>query len=315
MSGKAAVAAMMLAGGAYLYWQRRDERRLGRRAVAKGKPLDQPPPLGSTDPVIFTAADRLTDIQAQYAPQQSGGTDMKFNFGPILSWGLGQLGDLFGGSRNKSGPGAPPSSWPTTIWENYDTTARSGAQAGEYAASVGGTATVRGSGIVGALQSLIGQAEAPQGYNQVYGGARLQPPRPITTMTVGEVQDYQTRMVADGSPSSAVGRYQVIRGTLQDMVNRGAVSPDDLFDADTQDRISVALMDRRGLRDYWAGRISAETFGQRLAQEWAGLPAMKRDRKGRRAQGQSYYAGDGLNAATVSRSRVLGALGAGGELV
>ena len=116
-----------------------------------------------------------------------------------------------------------------------------------------------------------------------------------------------------GSPSSAAGRYQVIGPTLQGLIDKGVVSPNDTFDAATQDKISVALMERRGLRDYEAGRISATTFGQRLSQEWAGLPAFTRDRKGRKAQGQSYYAGDGLNAATTTKERVMRALtGSGG---
>lgn len=302
---------MAIAAGAYLYWQSRNEGQ--GQAVGGGQGIEAPAPLGSAsewvDQASFTASDRLTDIQAQYAPQQSGGSDMKFNFAPILSWAGKALGGLFNNDPKDGGwSGSSSPTRPSTNWNND---AQSGADAGLGGASAGGSA--RNNGTISALQQVIGEAEAPQGYNQVYGGSRIQPPRPITTMTVGEVRDWQNRSVNAGSPSSAAGRYQVIGPTLQGLIDQGVVSPNDTFDAATQDKISVALMERRGLRDYEAGRISATTFGQRLSQEWAGLPAFTRDRKGRKAQGQSYYAGDGLNAATTTKDRVMRALtGSGG---
>lgn len=231
---------------------------------------------------------------------------MKFNFGPLLQWGIGQLSGLFGQSGNGQGPGRPPSGGGSGGGTSYG-----GATATEDGATAGGPSP-HGSHIT-ALQRVIGDAEAPEGYNQVYGGSRLQPPRPITTMTVAEVREWQNRSVNAGSPSSAAGRYQIIGPTLQSLIDEGAVSPSDTFDSATQDRLSVALMERRGLRDFEAGRLSPTQFAQRLSQEWAGLPAFTRDRRGRSATGQSYYAGDGLNAATTTQDRVMRALtGSGG---
>lgn len=164
------------------------------------------------------------------------------------------------------------------------------------------------SGGINGLLGLIGGIEAPQGYNQVYGGSKISPPRPLTSMTVGEVLDWQDQSVRAGSASSAAGRYQFIRGTLRGLVRQGAVSTSDRFDETTQDRLAVQLMKGRGLEDYQSGRISAEKFGQNLSQEWASLPVVFNDKRGRPANGQSYYSGDGLNKSLVDLNSVLSAI-------
>ena len=62
------------------------------------------------------------------------------------------------------------------------------------------------------------------------------PAKPITTMTVSEVLNWQQEAVAKtkqvyGSGYSAAGRYQVIRKTLQSL----GVNGNTLFDKETQD--------------------------------------------------------------------------------
>ncbi|MCG7626486.1 hypothetical protein MHM88_01610 [Epibacterium sp. MM17-32] len=158
---------------------------------------------------------------------------------------------------------------------------------------------------LGGLLDLIGSVEAPKGYDQVYGGTKLAPPKPITSMTVAEVLDWQDRSVAAGSASSAAGKYQVIRGTLRDEVRNGTVSMNDRFTPAVQDKIAVSRMNYRGLGAYQAGLIDETEFGQRLSMEWASLPALTTDRKGRTAKGQSYYAGDGLNKSHVAPKTIL----------
>lgn len=159
---------------------------------------------------------------------------------------------------------------------------------------------------VSQLLDLIGSVEAPKGYDQVWGGIRSadKPPRPITTMTVGEVLDWQDS-IDSKYMSEAAGRYQIMEDTLRDQVNSGAVSANQRFDAATQDQIAVSLMNRRGLASYQAGLIGAEDFAQNLSQEWASLPAIKTDKAGRVATGQSYYAGDGLNKSHVQQKTIM----------
>lgn len=62
-------------------------------------------------------------------------------------------------------------------------------------------------------------------------------------------------------------------------------------------------MNRRGLGSYKSGKMSAEAFANNLAKEWAGLPVVSGPKKGR-----SYYAGDGLNGATVSVAEFMAAV-------
>lgn len=205
------------------------------------------------------------------------------DFTPLLQWGFDMIGNM-GSTNTKTG------SNPLKRLFGGETAAN----------SAGNRASRPRQGLEAALLGLIGSLEAPQGYDQVYGGSRLPPPRPITQMTVGEVLAWQDRSVAAGSRSSAAGRYQIIRKTLRALVRAGVVSTNERFDRATQDRLGLALMKKRGLNDYQSGRISAERFGNNLAKEWASLPVLTGSKRGR-----SYYAGDGLNHALTRPETVL----------
>ena len=161
-----------------------------------------------------------------------------------------------------------------------------------------------GGGGISSLLNIIGQAEAPQGYNQYYSGIRSSdgPPRPLTSMTVNEVLAWQDS-IDPKYPSEAAGRYQVMEDTLRGLVRQGKVSGGMRFDQAGQDRIARILAEGRGLNDYQSGRISAEMFANNLAREWAGLPVATGSKAGR-----SYYDGDGLNSATVGVNQVLAAI-------
>jgi hypothetical protein len=63
----------------------------------------------------------------------------------------------------------------------------------------------------------------------------------------------------------------------------------------------MQLLKRRGWDAFRAGKLSKRQFAFRLSQEWASLPNPK--------TGRSYYAGDGLNASSVSAAKVYQALG------
>lgn len=114
---------------------------------------------------------------------------------------------------------------------------------------------------------LIGSVEAPQGYNQVYSGVQVMPPAPITTMTVREVLAWQ-REASRTAVSSAAGRYQVIRATLEGQVTRGVVSLDDRFDERTQDRIGRSLLAETGYRS----GSTDPAVANRISGVWAALP-------------------------------------------
>ena len=149
------------------------------------------------------------------------------------------------------------------------------------------------------MLDFIGSLEAPGGYDTVYYGVRVEPPRPITTMSISEVLDWQRRAVRGGSVSSAAGRYQIIRPTLARLVDTGVVSPHETFDMATQDRLGRHLLRETGYR---AGDTSAAT-ANRIAGVWAALP-----RIGGPGEGSSVYEGIAGNHALVRAQTYQGVL-------
>lgn len=145
-----------------------------------------------------------------------------------------------------------------------------------------------------ALLDLIGGAEAPQGYDTVFHGSRVQPPQPVTSLTLDQVLEWQKASVAAGSESSAVGRYQFIGDTLEGLKRNLGLSGDERFSAALQDRLALELLREAGL-DQFKVDGDIERFGNSIAQIWAGLPQLTGDNAG-----LSVYEGDGLNSATIS---------------
>jgi muramidase (phage lysozyme) len=147
-----------------------------------------------------------------------------------------------------------------------------------------------------ALLDLIGRVESRSNYNVLVGG-RAEPQ--LTNMTVAEVLEYQQGMRSRGHESTAVGKYQIIRSTLGDLVKTGAVSLDEQFSPATQDRLAIALLNRRGYQRYLQGALTVHEFADSVAMEWASFPM---------PNGRSFYAGVGSNKALVDRSTVVSTL-------
>jgi len=151
--------------------------------------------------------------------------------------------------------------------------------------------------VVSKLLDLIGRAESAGGnYNILSGGRNLSE---LTGMTVANVLKFQQKMLSEGYPSTAVGKYQIIQKKLQELVDSGVVKLDDVFDSTTQDRLAHILLQQRGLSEYSSGRLSLEEFAKNLAQEWAGLPM---------PNGQSYYQGVGNNKSNIPYQDLVNAL-------
>lgn len=152
------------------------------------------------------------------------------------------------------------------------------------------------------LLDTIAAGESKGNYNAYFGHPANTSVR-FTEMPISDVLKWQEKYVQEGSPSSAVGRYQIIRPTLKGLIRELHVDPDTPFNAIVQDRLAIALLERRGSIEYVKGEISREQFAANLSREWAALP---------KAVGpnpdESYYAGDGINAARVSIDAVYHAL-------
>lgn len=149
------------------------------------------------------------------------------------------------------------------------------------------------------LLNLIGQAESNDNYN-AYFGSPANTTTDFTAMPIRDVLAWQAEYVRQGSPSSAVGRYQIINTTLEGLVRELKLDPNEKFDQSMQDRLAVALLERRGASAYLNDEISSEEFAANLAKEWAALPKVLGDNAE-----DSYYASDGLNRSRVKVGEVL----------
>lgn len=159
------------------------------------------------------------------------------------------------------------------------------------------------------LLDFIAKPESNGNYNAVWGGisSRHRPPKPLTSMTIQQVLDWQDS-IDPFYGSEAAGRYQFMEDTLRGLYRSVGCGSSDIFDEGTQDRLAIGLLKRRGLDQYMAGRITADKFCNSLAMEWASLPVVTDviRRSGSRTwtvkAGSSYYSGDGLNTHGVSVS-------------
>lgn len=154
----------------------------------------------------------------------------------------------------------------------------------------------------GAILNVIAKGESSGNYNAHYSNATNTTVR-FTEMPVGEVLRWQEEYVRQGSASSAVGRYQIIRPTLVKLIQELRVDSSALFDEKLQDQMAIALLERRGSLAYAEEKLSREQFAANLAQEWAALPKIT----GPNPQ-ESYYAGDGINQSRITIDAVYAAL-------
>lgn len=156
------------------------------------------------------------------------------------------------------------------------------------------------------LLDFIGQYEAPRGFDTVYGNNQVKLPKKVTSMTIGEIVDAQPSWTKRFG-SSACGRYQFMRNTLQGICKEvPTLRGDAVFTADLQNRLGYYLLLRRDYEKFVDGKLSIAGFGLNLAKEWASFPVLVAVKGASRVVtiGQSYYAGDGKNKALVAPERV-----------
>jgi muramidase (phage lysozyme) len=155
------------------------------------------------------------------------------------------------------------------------------------------------------LLDFIGDIEAPKGYDTIYGNNQDKLKKRLTSMTLAEVQTQQ-REWTRRFRSSAAGRYQFMRNTLEGLIKELKLDTAQKFTADLQDRLAYVLLRRRGYDAFMNQRISVSEFGKRLAQEWASFPVLAGTQGAHRyvREGETFYAGDGLNKSLVKPEQV-----------
>ena len=152
------------------------------------------------------------------------------------------------------------------------------------------------------LLNTIARGESHGNYNAYFGSVDNTTVQ-FTEMPVAAVLQWQEDYVRGGSPSSAVGKYQIVRPTLAGLVQQLGIDPGMPFDEALQDRMAIALLERRGMLAYMQKQLTREQFAANLAKEWAALPRVIGD-----SPTESYYAHDGLNASQIGIDEVFKAL-------
>lgn len=152
------------------------------------------------------------------------------------------------------------------------------------------------------LLQLIARAESNDNYNAYFGSPNNSTIK-FTEMTISDVLAWQADFVQQGNASSAVGRYQIIDTTLSELVQQLGIDTKHKFDQDMQDRLAIALLERRGAEEYINKELKREEFATNLAMEWAALPKVTGANPT-----ASYYDGDGLNQARVGILDILRAI-------
>ena len=116
----------------------------------------------------------------------------------------------------------------------------------------------------------------------------------LAEKTLSEIYYMQDEMLNSNGISTATGRYQALRGTLQEYQNRSGLSSSEKFTEAMQDDFGLTKMVDRGYQSWWSESISDDEFMSRLSCEWASLPDPYNG-------GKSHYDGDsaGNHASTT----------------
>lgn len=123
-------------------------------------------------------------------------------------------------------------------------------------------------------------------YDMTLGAGRYDPEElkgtPITSMTLDEVDHYQSRMrqhpdngrdhLTRKGKSSAVGAIQIVRGTLRDVRKEMRLTGQEKFTPELQEQIRDHLLrTRTGVDDFVNGKLTTEEFLAKLDETWDGV--------------------------------------------
>ena len=152
---------------------------------------------------------------------------------------------------------------------------------------------------------LIAKYEAVNGsYDSIYPSS-IKPG--LSQMTIEEADNLQSS-TASSRGSAAAGRYQFMY--IKNQAAAAGIAPDEKFSPENQDKMAIHLIEgKRGIT-YDMMKNNPNEAMIRLGMEWASLP-MPIGMQGHRGYvqaGQSYYAGDGRNAAHASIQEVRDAM-------
>jgi hypothetical protein len=108
------------------------------------------------------------------------------------------------------------------------------------------------------------------GGHTAHGRGNVFQGRKLTQMTVGEVMAAQA-----AQQLHATGRYQIVGGTLGDLIKAGIARPTDRYDKATQEKLAIALIKRRANR-FFSGEVNVSKVVPGMGDEWIGLQKIPR---------------------------------------
>lgn len=141
---------------------------------------------------------------------------------------------------------------------------------------------------------FIGKGEG--GYNSVNLGKKYgykASTRKLTSMTVQQVYDMQKRREVN-----AVGKFQIIRDTMPEVIKGMGLTGKEKFDEEMQEKMGAWLLfnKRKKLGDYLKGKHSdLKRAGDEGAREWASLPVLS-DKLETKAGKKTYHSKRGSTA-------------------
>lgn len=127
--------------------------------------------------------------------------------------------------------------------------------------------------------------ESAGNYNATFGDIEGKTYGDLSVKTLTEIYAMQEEMLDNNGISTATGRYQALKSTLQEFANKNNCPADALFTDYLQDEFGWCKMLDRGYESWWTKKISDDEFMYRLSCEWASLPDPKNG-------GKSHYDGD-----------------------
>lgn len=134
--------------------------------------------------------------------------------------------------------------------------------------------------------------ESAGNYDAVIGNAHST--RDLNVMTIAQIYQLQAQLLAAGQPSTAIGRYQDIRATLQSLINAEHLPPTTIFTEELEDRLNLDLLCSACSYKSWRNRtVTDATFQHLIACQWASQPDPQNG-------GKSHYDGVGANHASTT---------------
>ena len=138
--------------------------------------------------------------------------------------------------------------------------------------------------------------ESGGNYNATFGDIDGSTYGTLADKNISQIYYMQDDMLNNNGISTATGRYQALKSTLQEYVNRDGLSTSEMFTERLQDDFGLTKMVDRGYQSWWDGALSDDEFMHRLSCEWASLPDPYNG-------GKSHYDGDSAgNHASCSLS-------------